>query len=174
LRRRDDVLALPIRLDRAIRSQSQQVHSALRAGIIDGLLAPGLRLPSTRALAEQLGVRRNAIVAAYEALLSDGLVEARHGAGTYVAAELPAPPAAAPMAELDIRIPPRRPFALGVTLVDPVLLKRLAAASRGVGSRRPCRMISAMAIRAAACICLPRSRIISPPIAASAVTPAVS
>lgn len=130
LRRRDDVLALPIRLDRAIRSQSQQVHSALRAGIIDGLLAPGLRLPSTRALAEQLGVRRNALVAAYEALLSDGLVEARHGAGTYVAAELPAPPAAAPMAELDIRIPPRRPFALGVTLVDPVLLKRLAAASR--------------------------------------------
>ena len=51
LRRRDDVLALPIWLDRAIRSQSQQVHSALRAGIIDGLLAPGLRLPSTRALA---------------------------------------------------------------------------------------------------------------------------
>ncbi|GLH78515.1 transcriptional regulator [Bradyrhizobium sp. SSBR45G] len=129
-RRRDDVLALPIRLDRAIRNQSQQVHSALRAGIVDGLLAPGLRLPSTRGLAEQLGVRRNAIVAAYEALLSDGLVEARHGAGTYVAAALPAPETAAPVAELDIRIPPRRPFALGFTLVDPALLKRLAAASR--------------------------------------------
>ncbi|MGJ5182015.1 PLP-dependent aminotransferase family protein [Bradyrhizobium oligotrophicum] len=129
-RRRDDVLALPIRLDRAIRNQSQQVHGALRAGIVDGLLAPGLRLPSTRGLAEQLGVRRNAIVAAYEALLSDGLVEARHGAGTYVAAQLPAPQSAAPVAELDIRIPPRRPFALGFTLVDPMLLKRLAAASR--------------------------------------------
>ncbi|MGJ4961076.1 PLP-dependent aminotransferase family protein [Bradyrhizobium oligotrophicum] len=129
-RRRDDVLALPIRLDRSIRSQSQQVHGALRTGIVDGLLAPGLRLPSTRGLAEQLGVRRNAIVAAYEALLSDGLVEARHGAGTYVAARLPAPQVAAPVAELDIRIPPRRPFALGCTLVDPVLLRRLAAASR--------------------------------------------
>ncbi|NPV25459.1 PLP-dependent aminotransferase family protein [Bradyrhizobium aeschynomenes] len=129
-RRRDDVLALPIRLDRAIRGQSQQVHAALRSGIVDGLLAPGLRLPSSRALAEQLGVRRNAIVAAYEALLSDGLVEARHGAGTYVAAQLPAPQAAAPAAELEIRIPPRRPFALGCTLVDPGLLKRLAAASR--------------------------------------------
>ncbi|MGC2777092.1 MAG: PLP-dependent aminotransferase family protein [Bradyrhizobium sp.] len=127
---RDNVLALPIRLDRAIRSQSQQVHNALRAGIVDGLLAPGLRLPSTRALAEQLGVRRNAIVAAYEALLSDGLVEARHGAGTYVATALPAPQTAAPVAELAVRIPPRRPFALGFTLVDPVLLKRLAAASR--------------------------------------------
>ncbi|MGJ4928987.1 PLP-dependent aminotransferase family protein [Bradyrhizobium sp. HKCCYLS2038] len=129
-RRRDDVLALPIRLDRAIRSQSQQVHAALRAGIVDGLLAPGLRLPSTRGLAEQLGVRRNAIVAAYEALLSDGLIEARHGAGTYVAAELPSPQPPAPAAELEVRIPPRRPFTLGVTLVDPMLLKRLAAASR--------------------------------------------
>ncbi|CCD84112.1 putative transcriptional regulatory protein, GntR family, with a PLP-dependent aminotransferase domain; signal peptide [Bradyrhizobium sp. ORS 285] len=129
-RRRDDVLALPIRLDRAIRGQSQQVHSALRSAIVDGLLAPGLRLPSTRGLAEQLGVRRNAIVAAYEALLSDGLVEARHGAGTFVAAQLPAPQTAAPVAELDIRIPSRGAFALGVTLVDPVLLKRLAAASR--------------------------------------------
>src|SRR5512141_3085337 len=112
-RRRDDVLALPIHLDRTIRSQSQQVHGALRTGIVDGLLAPGLRLPSTRGLAEQLGVRRNAIVAAYEALLSDGLVEARHGAGTYVAARLPAPQVAALVAELDVRIPPRRPFALG-------------------------------------------------------------
>ncbi|UFZ07759.1 PLP-dependent aminotransferase family protein [Bradyrhizobium ontarionense] len=129
-RRRDDVLALPIRLDRTIRSQSQQVHGALRSGIVDGLLTPGLRLPSTRGLAEQLGVRRNAIVAAYEQLLSDGLVEPRHGAGTYVAAQLPMPPAAAPVAELNVRIPSRRPFALGFTLVDSVLLRRLAAASR--------------------------------------------
>ncbi|MGJ4890045.1 PLP-dependent aminotransferase family protein [Bradyrhizobium sp. HKCCYLRH3099] len=129
-RRRNVVLALPIRLDRAIRGQSQQVHAALRSAIVDGLLAPGLRLPSSRGLAEQLGVRRNAIVAAYEALLSDGLVEPRHGAGTYVATQLPAPQTAAPVAELDIRIPARHPFALGVTLVDPSLLKRLAAASR--------------------------------------------
>ena len=47
-KRRDDVLALPIRLDRGIRGQPQQVHGALRAAIVDGLLAPGVRLPSTR------------------------------------------------------------------------------------------------------------------------------
>lgn len=128
--RRDDVLALPIRLDRGLRNQPQQVHTALRTAIIDGLLAPGLRLPSTRALAEQLGVRRNVIVAAYEQLLSDGLIDARHGAGTYVAARLPTPPPAVPAAELTIETPPRRPFALGFTLVDAPLLKRLAAASR--------------------------------------------
>ncbi|WP_316233605.1 PLP-dependent aminotransferase family protein [Bradyrhizobium sp. SZCCHNPS2010] len=129
-KRRDDVLALPIRLDRALRNQPQQVHAALRTAIVDGLLAPGLRLPSTRALAEQLGVRRNAIVAAYEQLLSDGLAEARHGAGTYVAAQLPAPPPAAPAAEFAVQTTPHRPFALGFTLVDAPLLKRLAAASR--------------------------------------------
>ncbi|WP_035982423.1 PLP-dependent aminotransferase family protein [Bradyrhizobium sp. STM 3843] len=129
-RRRDDVLALPIRLDRAIRNQALQVHGALRAAIVDGLLTPGLRLPSTRALAEQLGVRRNAIVTAYEQLLSDGLVEARHGAGTYVAARLPAPAPSAPVAELTVQTTPHRPFALGFTFVDTPLLKRLAAASR--------------------------------------------
>jgi GntR family transcriptional regulator/MocR family aminotransferase len=129
-RRRDDVLAMPIRLDRLIRGQPQQVHSALRAAIIDGLLAPGLRLPSTRVLADQLGVRRNAIVAAYEQLLSDGLAEARHGAGTFVAAQLPAPPSAVPVAEVAIRTTPHRPFGLGFTLTDPPLLKQLANASR--------------------------------------------
>jgi GntR family transcriptional regulator/MocR family aminotransferase len=129
-RRRDDVLALPIRLDRSIRNQPQQVHGALRSAIIDGLLAPGLRLPSTRALAEQLGVRRNAIVAAYEQLLSDGLAEPRHGAGTFVAAELPAPVKPAPAAGITVRTTPHRPFALGFTLTDPPLLKRLASASR--------------------------------------------
>jgi len=129
-RPRHDVQALPIRLDRAIRNQPQQVHGGLRAAIVEGLLRPGVRLPSSRALAEQLGVRRNAIVAAYEQLLSDGLVEARHGAGTFVAAALPAPPKSAPAAEIAIRTTPYRPFALGFTLTDPLLLKRLAIAAR--------------------------------------------
>jgi GntR family transcriptional regulator/MocR family aminotransferase len=129
-RSRDDLQTLPIRLDRTIRNQPQQVHGALRAAIVDGLLAPGLRLPSTRALAEQLGVRRNAIVVAYEQLLSDGLVEAQHGSGTFVAAELPAPPTSAPVADITIRTTPHRPFALGFTLTDPALLKHLANAGR--------------------------------------------
>ena len=46
---------------------------------------PGAAAAVDARLAEQLGVRRNAVVAAYEQLLSDGLAEARHGAGTYVA-----------------------------------------------------------------------------------------
>jgi GntR family transcriptional regulator/MocR family aminotransferase len=85
LRRRDG-LDFPITLDRSIRNHGLQVHAALRSAIIDGLLRPETKLPSSRTLAEQLGVRRNAIVAAYEHLSGDGLIEAHHGAGTYVAA----------------------------------------------------------------------------------------
>jgi GntR family transcriptional regulator / MocR family aminotransferase len=118
---------LPIALDRSIRNHGLQVHAALRSAIIDGLLRPDMKLPSSRALAEQLGVRRNAIVAAYEHLFSDGLVEARHGAGTYVAARLPARPSAPPPAQFKIAPRERRAFALGHTHADAALLGRLGS-----------------------------------------------
>ncbi|MGD9847434.1 MAG: PLP-dependent aminotransferase family protein [Variibacter sp.] len=124
---RPRVLDLPVHLDKAIRNQSGAVHAALRTAIIDGRLETGLQLPSSRSLAEQLGVRRNAVVAAYEHLASDGLLEARHGAGTYVAPHLPARPVAACPPALDVRPEPRRAFALGQTCVDDALLRRLAS-----------------------------------------------
>ena len=61
------VLELPITLDPAIGNQTGRVHAALRSAIVDGLLQAGMQLPSSRGLAEQLGVRRNAVVAAYAA-----------------------------------------------------------------------------------------------------------
>jgi GntR family transcriptional regulator/MocR family aminotransferase len=125
--RRREVFDLPISLDRSIRNHGQQVHAALRSAIIDGLLRPEMKLPSSRTLAEQLGVRRNAIVAAYEHLFSDGLIEARHGAGTYVAARLPARASTAPPAQFKIAQGPRRAFALGNTHADAFLLRRLAS-----------------------------------------------
>jgi GntR family transcriptional regulator/MocR family aminotransferase len=45
-------------------------------------------LPSSRDLAAELGVSRNTIVDAYDQLLSEGYVESRRGAGTFVAANL--------------------------------------------------------------------------------------
>lgn len=123
----------PIRLDPAIRNQALRVQSGLRAAILDGLLAPGLRLPSSRDLAAQLGIGRNMIVAAYEHLLSDGLIEARHGSGTYVASSLPTPATAAKTAGSGpqlAEVARRRPFALGHTHVEPAFLARLAAANR--------------------------------------------
>lgn len=65
------------------------LHRELRAAILDGRLKPGLRLPSTRLLADSWGVSRNTVMAAYDLLLSEGYLFARHGAGTYVAQILP-------------------------------------------------------------------------------------
>ncbi|KEQ02916.1 PLP-dependent aminotransferase family protein [Pseudorhizobium pelagicum] len=121
-----------LHLDSSIRNQAQRVHSALRLAIIDGLLPSGAALPSSRVLSHQIGIGRNTIVTAYEQLLSDGLVEARHGSGTFVAV-IP-PPLANTTARSGIKTEAspsaKRPFALGQPRVGPALLARLAAASR--------------------------------------------
>src|ERR1700761_2699816 len=132
LKRRQTLLDLPLRLDPARGNQSLQVHASLRSAILEGRLTAGLRLPSSRDLARQFRVRRNVVVAAYEHLLSDGLVEARIGAGTYVAAKLPArAQPAKPVAQPQlVGLGARGPFALGRTYAAPDLLRRLGIAVR--------------------------------------------
>jgi GntR family transcriptional regulator/MocR family aminotransferase len=126
-----ELLEIPLELDPAAGNQSLQVNRALRNAILEGRLGAGLRLPSSRALAGQLGLRRNAIIAAYEHLASDGFVETRSGAGTYVAATLPARPSAPAVHPPDrSAVPARRPFTLGHTHADRTLLKRFGAALR--------------------------------------------
>jgi GntR family transcriptional regulator/MocR family aminotransferase len=70
------------------------VYRGLRAAILRGELAPGARLPSTRALAADEGLSRNTVLRAYDQLLGEGYVVGRHGSATRVAAELPADVAA--------------------------------------------------------------------------------
>jgi GntR family transcriptional regulator/MocR family aminotransferase len=67
----------------------RQLYGELRAAILEQRLKPGAKLPSTRALATTLGMARNTVHAAYDQLLAEGYLEARHGSGTYVAASLP-------------------------------------------------------------------------------------
>ena len=67
----------------------QQIYEAICRSILGGEVAPRTRLPSTRQLAEQLGISRMTVVNAYEQLLAEGYVEGRTGAGTFVAAKLP-------------------------------------------------------------------------------------
>lgn len=129
-RRRQAVLDVPLPLDGAAGNQARTVHDGLRSAILDGRLAAGLRLPSSRSLADQLGISRNLVVAAYEQLAGDGLIDSRRGAGTYVASQLPAPRADAEASTFEADPPPRRPFAVGRTRSDPVLLRRLAAITR--------------------------------------------
>lgn len=65
-----------------------QIYRALRDAILLGRVVPGTRLPTTRALARELGVSRNTVVAAFEPLQAEGYVVSRVGAGTFVAPQL--------------------------------------------------------------------------------------
>jgi GntR family transcriptional regulator / MocR family aminotransferase len=62
-----------------------QLVEGLRRGILGGRLRPGDAVPSTRALASELGVSRSAVVSAYEQLAGEGYLEVRQGAPTRVA-----------------------------------------------------------------------------------------
>ena len=77
----------------------RQIYEGFRRAILDGLLRPGQRVPSTRALALDLDVSRLPVLTAYDQLLHEGYLEGRVGSGTYVSAAVPddllAPPAAA-------------------------------------------------------------------------------
>jgi GntR family transcriptional regulator / MocR family aminotransferase len=76
-----------IELDRSRpRGLRAQVEDGLRLAIRDGRLAAGAMLPSTRALADDLGVTRGVIVAAYDQLLAEGYLTSRPGSGTVVSA----------------------------------------------------------------------------------------
>jgi GntR family transcriptional regulator / MocR family aminotransferase len=74
----------PINLDSAspvaiYRQLAAQLATAIRRGELSGA-----QLPSTRTLSQLLGVSRNTVLAAYDDLVADGLIETRAGSGTRV------------------------------------------------------------------------------------------
>jgi GntR family transcriptional regulator/MocR family aminotransferase len=66
-----------------------QVYEQLRSLILGGHLAPGQRLPSTRLLAETLGVARATVSESYERLSSEGYIHTIPCSGTFVSDRLP-------------------------------------------------------------------------------------
>ncbi|SEG40058.1 GntR family transcriptional regulator / MocR family aminotransferase [Nonomuraea solani] len=78
-------LNVPIHLDRDLPDPlHDQLAAQLRQAIIRGQLAALTRMPSTRTLADVLGISRGVALAAYETLLAEGYISGRHGSGTYV------------------------------------------------------------------------------------------
>ncbi|MEM1199714.1 MAG: PLP-dependent aminotransferase family protein [Pseudomonadota bacterium] len=63
----------------------QQLYEQLRDLILSGRLASGARLPSTRSFSKELGLSRTTLITAYDQLASEGYLEARRGAGIFVA-----------------------------------------------------------------------------------------
>lgn len=79
---------LYIELDRSKkRSMTEQLYHQFRGKVINGELAGGVRLPSSRALSEELCVSRNTVLNALDMLVSEGLLESRIGSGVFVSTE---------------------------------------------------------------------------------------
>ena len=68
---------------------TRQIAAQIRAQCASGTLQRGQRLPSVRALAAELAVNQNTILRVYERLTAEGLLQRRHGDGTFVADHVP-------------------------------------------------------------------------------------
>jgi GntR family transcriptional regulator / MocR family aminotransferase len=116
---------------------SRQIYMQMRSAVLSGALRAGARVPSSRAMASQLGVARASVVSAYEQLLAEGYVESRPGSGTFISGEvagLATPRRTAPRAIKAAAVPTSarafpdfersavqteaRPFNTGRTLID--------------------------------------------------------
>lgn len=83
-------------------SLQDQIRQMLVAAVLDGQLPPDVALPSSRDLADQLGVARNTVVLAYQMLVEEGYLISRERSGHFVNPEmlrgLPNPSGTAPAA----------------------------------------------------------------------------
>jgi GntR family transcriptional regulator len=120
---------------------TRQLTEQVRAQCLSGALRPGDRLPSVRELARELAVNVNTVFRVYERLAAEGLIETRHGDGTFV---LPRPAAADAArqleaqrsqyaAEFDALV--RRGLLLGLTASD--LRRQLGESIKAAGRVRP-------------------------------------
>jgi GntR family transcriptional regulator/MocR family aminotransferase len=134
------------RLDRGLKVPlSRQLAAALREALSEGRIETGSRLPSTRALADELGLARSTVVGVFEQLAAEGYISGKAGSGYYAAILLggPGPPTRAepaaprPLSRHGERLRSHRaptriapiPFELGHADIDASLIatwKRLA------------------------------------------------
>ncbi|MDP4092352.1 MAG: PLP-dependent aminotransferase family protein [Bacillota bacterium] len=62
----------------------QQIYQQIRKKILSGELAPGEKMPSSRAFAAELRISRNVVLEAYDMLAAEGYLTGEAGSGTYV------------------------------------------------------------------------------------------
>jgi GntR family transcriptional regulator/MocR family aminotransferase len=89
-------LGVDLHLEPAGPGVRRGLTNALREAVRTGRLTPGTRLPSSRALAADLGIARNTVADAYADLVAEGWLTARQGSGTRVADRAVGRPSAPP------------------------------------------------------------------------------
>ncbi|MDX6396208.1 MAG: GntR family transcriptional regulator / MocR family aminotransferase [Streptosporangiaceae bacterium] len=89
------------------------LEAALRDAVQAGRLPPGARLPSSRALAADLGIARNTVADAYGQLAAEGWLAARTGSGTWVTQHRVATPESPGVSQPDV-VHPRYDLRPGV------------------------------------------------------------
>src|ERR1700741_3276502 len=90
----------------------RQLHRLLQQAILSRELPAGTKVPSSRLLAQELGIGRNTVTQVYEQLALEGYVSSATGRGTFVADSAPTELVAAPDAEA----PAARPEPLALPL----------------------------------------------------------
>ena len=104
----------------------RQIYDRFRSAIAEGLLKPGERIQSARALAKELGLARGTIETAYSLLSAEGYIQARGQAGSIISPDLK-PEAAEPMAVRPVESNPLvtsyrpdtiLPFQMGLPALD--------------------------------------------------------
>lgn len=95
----------------------QEIYRRFRLSIDQGQLRPGERVPSVRALAQELKVARGTVEAAYQLLVSEGFFQARGQAGTVIAETL-APVKLKPLPRQPALVSGPRPLQMGLPALD--------------------------------------------------------
>jgi len=109
---------------KAAKPYYRQIYDRFRGAIAGGLLKPGDRIPSARALTQELGLARGTIDTAYSLLAAEGYIQARGQAGTVVTPGLkPRSPVASEAPSSDIPATSFRPdsilpFQMGLPALD--------------------------------------------------------
>jgi GntR family transcriptional regulator / MocR family aminotransferase len=104
----------------------RQIYHRFRGAIAGGLLKPGDRIPSARALTRELGLARGTIDAAYSLLAAEGYIQARGQAGRVVTPGLkpqtpvpsPKPRSDSGIAAASFRPDSILPFQMGLPALD--------------------------------------------------------
>lgn len=104
----------------------RQISVWFQRAILAGHLQPGQRVPSTRALAKELGISRIPVLSAYELLIAEGYFQPFVGAGTCVSQSIP-----------DAPYPARRDGAANAACVDPQSAAARAISRRASGMSGP-------------------------------------